>query len=134
MDTLKIINAIRPEPVRGAGCCIALAPSHVSDAEAVEHARTFAALSDPTRIGILALLAAQDVPLCVCEINTAFPLGQPTISHHLKQLREAGLVEWEKRGLWVYYAVNRPRIGQVAAFVGSIRRERESTGNGGARC
>jgi ArsR family transcriptional regulator len=120
MNTSKIIDILRPEPVRGAGCCIDLAPSRVSESQTVEHASVFAALADPTRLGIVALLAAQNVPLCVCEINAAFPLGQPTISHHLKQLRDAGLVEWQKKGLWVYYTVNRSRLGQVAAFVGSI--------------
>lgn len=66
----------------------------------------FRALSDPTRIGILALLAAQDEPLCVCDIVSQFPLGQPTISHHLGILRSSALVEAERRGQWVYYWVN----------------------------
>lgn len=61
------------------------------------------ALADPTRLRMLDLLARQREPLCVCEITARFPLRQPTISHHIRLLREAGLVAGEKRGVWSYY-------------------------------
>jgi len=61
------------------------------------------ALADPTRLRMLDLLARQREPLCVCEITPRFPLRQPTISHHIRLLREAGLVAGEKRGVWSYY-------------------------------
>jgi DNA-binding transcriptional ArsR family regulator len=61
------------------------------------------ALADPTRLRMLDLLAQQPEPLCVCEITPQFPQNQPTISHHLKLLREAGLIQGEKRGVWSYY-------------------------------
>lgn len=120
MNTSKIIELRESPVVRGSGCCINLRPSALSEEAAKEQARIFAALGDPTRLGILALLSAQTEPLCVCEIVTAFPLGQSTISHHLKLLRDAGLLLSVKRGLWVYYAPNRERLDYVAALVQAI--------------
>jgi ArsR family transcriptional regulator len=61
------------------------------------------ALGDPTRLRMLDLLVQQPEPLCVCDITSQFPQNQPTISHHLRLLREAGLVDCEKRGIWGYY-------------------------------
>ncbi|MGZ3639895.1 MAG: ArsR/SmtB family transcription factor, partial [Ktedonobacterales bacterium] len=61
------------------------------------------ALADPTRLRMLDLLAQQTEPLCVCEITAEFDLRQPTISHHIRILREAGLIAGEKRGVWSYY-------------------------------
>jgi ArsR family transcriptional regulator len=61
------------------------------------------ALADPTRLRMLELLARNDAPICVCEITPQFELHQPTISHHLRLLREAGLVDCERRGVWAYY-------------------------------
>jgi DNA-binding transcriptional ArsR family regulator len=61
------------------------------------------ALADPTRLRMLDLLADRPRPLCVCDITRQFPQNQPTISHHLRILREAGLVDCEKRGVWAYY-------------------------------
>ena len=61
------------------------------------------ALADPTRLRMLDLLMGQSQPLCVCDITAQFDLHQPTISHHLRILREAGLINGEKRGVWSYY-------------------------------
>jgi len=61
------------------------------------------ALGDPTRLAIMDLLTQQDDPLCVCDITPRFPQNQPTISHHLRLLREAGLIDTEKQGVWSYY-------------------------------
>ena len=61
------------------------------------------ALADPTRLRMLALLAEHSAPLCVCEITPRFELHQPTISHHLRLLRQAGLADCERRGVWAYY-------------------------------
>jgi ArsR family transcriptional regulator len=72
--------------------------------EAARHqlAARFKALADPTRVAIVNRLAAAD-EVCVCDLNAAFELSQPTISHHLKILREAGLVDSTRRGTWAYY-------------------------------
>ena len=64
------------------------------------------ALGEPTRLEMLRLIAAQHTPLCVCDLVERFPLQQPTISHHLKVLREAQLVTVSRQGKWAYYAVN----------------------------
>ncbi|HZS01957.1 MAG TPA: metalloregulator ArsR/SmtB family transcription factor [Chloroflexota bacterium] len=64
------------------------------------------ALGEPTRLEIYRLIAAQDAPLCVCDVVARFPLQQPTISHHLRVLREAELVTVSRRGKWAYYAPN----------------------------
>ncbi len=71
--------------------------------EAGELADLLKALADPTRLRMLALLAQRNAPLCVCEITERFPQNQPTISHHLRILREAGLAACEKRGVWAYH-------------------------------
>ena len=72
-----------------------------------EYAEWFKALADPTRIRILNLLARNPEPVCVCDIVDHFELGQPTISHHLKILRETCFVQTERRGTFIYYSINR---------------------------
>jgi ArsR family transcriptional regulator len=64
------------------------------------------ALSDANRLEILRLLAAQGGPVCACDIVDSFDLGQPTVSHHLKTLKSAGLLQSEKRGLWMFYRLS----------------------------
>lgn len=80
----------------------------------------FKALADETRLEIVGLLAAQGKELCVCEIESHFDLGQSTVSHHLRILRDAGLVSAERRGTWVYYALEREAVQRLAAFVGLV--------------
>src|SRR5436305_8193530 len=88
------------------GCSPIVVPT-INDTEAEEYADWFKALADPTRIRILNLLARNDGPLCVCDIVEHFALGQPTISHHLKILRETCFVTAERRGTFMYYSMNR---------------------------
>jgi ArsR family transcriptional regulator len=71
------------------------------------YAKLFRALGDATRLEMVGLLAASKKELCVCELEAHFDLGQPTVSHHLRILREAGIVSSERRGTWVYYALER---------------------------
>lgn len=66
----------------------------------------FKALGDPTQLDVFRLIVAQEEPLCVCEVVARFNVSQPTISHHLKVLREAGLISVSRRGVWAYYAPN----------------------------
>ena len=100
------------------GCCVP-APVQIPKGT-TEQVKLLAALADSTRLQIVAMLAAQSEKLCVCEIQAHFDLGQPTISHHLKILREAGLVLWEKRGLWVYYSLNRATLEQATAYLNNL--------------
>ncbi|HKB29365.1 MAG TPA: metalloregulator ArsR/SmtB family transcription factor [Streptosporangiaceae bacterium] len=96
-------------PVVSAGCCAPLVTAPVSQAEAAGLARAFKALADPVRLRLLSLIGAhaggRDATqgVCVCELTGAFEVTAPTISHHLKVLREAGLIASERRGTWVYY-------------------------------
>jgi ArsR family transcriptional regulator len=104
---------------RDSACCVPIMPT-VQPETVRSAAQTLAALADPTRLQIVTMLAAQEAPLCVCDITSAFDLGQPTISHHLKVLRDARLVRWEKRGLWVYYAVDAATLGEVSGFISTL--------------
>ena len=94
-------------------CCGPEVPA-LEPAAAEELAARFRALADPTRVAIVNRLA-QAVETCVCDLTAAFDLSQPTISHHLKVLREAGLVESSRRGTWAYYRVVPDAIGALAA-------------------
>ncbi|WP_373281338.1 metalloregulator ArsR/SmtB family transcription factor [Nocardia transvalensis] len=87
--------------------CCATTLSAPLDAEAAAGlAGMFKALADPVRLRVLSLIAARGGgEVCVCELTPAFDLSQPTISHHLKVLREAGLIDSQRRGTWVYYRV-----------------------------
>ena len=77
----------------------------------------FKALGDDTRLAILGFIATAGDALCVCEIEDHVKdLSQPTISHHLRQLREAGLVTAERRGTWIYYALDKTARGRLATF------------------
>ena len=66
----------------------------------------FKALSDGTRLDVFRLIAAQDEPICACDIVDRFDVSQPTIAHHLKTLRQAGLITVSRRGIWAYYAID----------------------------
>jgi ArsR family transcriptional regulator, arsenate/arsenite/antimonite-responsive transcriptional repressor len=80
-------------------------------------AARFKALADPTRVAIVNSLASAE-EVCVCELNASFDLSQPTISHHLKILREAGLVEASRRGTWAYYRLVPEAIEQLRGALG----------------
>lgn len=80
----------------------------------------FKAISDPARLRMLSLIAShENRESCVCDISPAFELSQPTISHHLKVLREAGLLDCERRGTWVYYRVVPSALAQLSAVLSS---------------
>lgn len=102
-----------------AGFCPAPAGTKLARGRAEEYAGWFKALADPTRIRILNLLAANRDPVCVCHIVEHFPVGQPTISHHLKILRDTRFVIAERRGTFIYYRVNRKCL---AEFPSAARR------------
>lgn len=94
-----------PRPVRVKGCSQGVAPP-LPEARADELASIHRALGDPTRIQIVHILAAAADPVCVCDFTAAFDLGQPTISHHLAKLREAGIVTSFRRGIWAFYQLD----------------------------
>jgi ArsR family transcriptional regulator, arsenate/arsenite/antimonite-responsive transcriptional repressor len=81
----------------------------------------FHALADPTRLEIFRLIAAQPAPICVCDIVDRFDVTQPTISHHLKVLREAGLVSVSRRGVWAYYAADPHGIARLGRAIETLQ-------------
>jgi ArsR family transcriptional regulator, arsenate/arsenite/antimonite-responsive transcriptional repressor len=85
--------------------------------EAVELAGVFKALGDPVRLRLLSMIAAQPGEVYVCELTPAFSVSQPTISHHLKLLRQAGLIDCERRGTWVYYWLVPRTTDRLAALL-----------------
>jgi ArsR family transcriptional regulator len=90
----------------------------LSPAGAAEMARAFKVLGDPVRLRVLSLIAARKGgQVCVCEITDAFELTGPTISYHLRVLREAGLVDCQRRGTWVYYWVVPGKLGRLSQFL-----------------
>jgi ArsR family transcriptional regulator len=97
-------------------CCPPLLHGDLTQGDAEELAATLKALADPVRLRILSLIAAQpESEACVCHITSPSGLSQPTMSHHLKLLHGAGLLEREKRGAWVYYRIVPARLEAVRA-------------------
>ncbi len=98
-----------------------MAEPGLTDDEADTTARLFKALADPHRVRIVNRLATSDDPVCGCDLEEPLGLSQPTVSFHLKKLLEAGLLDREKRGIWVYWSLNRDataRLGGVLRFEG----------------
>ena len=107
-------------PVAVAGCSPLLhEPISAAGAESV--APLLKALAKPARLRLLSLVAAHaGGEACVCELNEAFDLSQPTISHHLRVLHEAGLIDRSKRGVWVYYKVRSETLSDLANLLGGV--------------
>ncbi len=100
------------------GCCLALAVSALDDQQSARLAVMFKALADPVRLRLLSLVASHPGgQACVCDISATFDVSQPTISHHLKVLRSAGLLDCERRGTWVYYWVIPSALQQLSSVL-----------------
>jgi ArsR family transcriptional regulator len=98
-----------------AACCTPLGTPSLSDDQAQATAQLFKALADPHRVKILNMLATSPEPVCVCEFIGPLGLSQPTVSHHLKRLVQAGLLDREQRGTWAYYSLRHDALGDLAA-------------------
>ena len=96
-------------------CCAPLGTRGLDDEEAWATAELFKALGDPARVRIVNVLATSGEPVCACELYEPLGLSQPTVSHHLKKLTEAGLVEREQRGRWAYFSLKRDAVEKLAA-------------------
>jgi ArsR family transcriptional regulator, arsenate/arsenite/antimonite-responsive transcriptional repressor len=96
-------------------CCAPLAAPLLDEEEAAATAELFRALGDPARVRIVNVLATTDEPVCVCELIEPLGLSQPTVSHHLKKLLDAGLLEREQRGKWAYFSLSRDAVEKLAA-------------------
>jgi ArsR family transcriptional regulator len=121
----RLMNA----KTRPGNCCAPVViPMPLAIERQGELVAAFKALSDPSRFDIFRLVAAQEEAICVCDIVDRFELTQPTISHHLKVLREAGLIQVSRRGVWAYYAVDarglallRGAFGELAPVEAALR-------------
>ncbi|MEU8270064.1 metalloregulator ArsR/SmtB family transcription factor [Sphaerisporangium sp. NPDC049002] len=103
----------------GQACCAPLVCEPLSGTEAAELAPLFKAIADPVRLRLLSLIACHEGgEACVCDLTGAFDLTGPTISHHLKVLRQAGLIDCERRGTWVYYWANPGVLERLSAILG----------------
>jgi len=99
-------------------CCPGLVAAPLDDDQAAELARLFKALGDPVRLRLLSMIAsAGGGEVCVCDLSGEFHLTGPTISHHLKVLREAGLVDSDRRGTWVYYRLIPAGLAVLSALL-----------------
>jgi ArsR family transcriptional regulator len=110
---------LAPKQKRPAGepCCEPVAYPDVERLEAERMARVAKALGDPIRLQLVDVLRKHAGKVCVCELVPLFELSQPTVSHHLKVLRDAGIVGSERRGLWAYYYVNPASIQELSAWL-----------------
>ena len=107
------------DPAGAAPCCPPLSAEPLSAEQAELVAPQLKALADPVRLRLMSLIATHPGgEACVCDLNDAFDLTQPTISHHLKVLHEAGLLDREKRGVWVYYRARTQALASLAALIG----------------
>ena len=96
-------------------CCVPLGASALGEEEALATADLFKALGDPARVRIVNLLATHGGTLCACDLYEPLGLSQPTVSHHLRKLTDAGLLEREQRGKWAYFSLNRAAVEKLAS-------------------
>jgi ArsR family transcriptional regulator len=108
---------MRDLPLLDTECCSPLVREPIDAEQAGELSRVFKALAEPVRLRLLSLIGAHaGAEACVCDLTEAFDLTQPTISHHLKVLREAGLIDSERRGTWVYYRVRPEALDRLGSL------------------
>jgi len=105
-------------------CCAPLGAQTLSEEEAEASAALFAALGEPARVRIVNFVATSDDPVCACHLIEPLGLSQPTVSHHLKRLVDAGLLERERRGKWAYFSLT-PNAGARLAGLVDLTREEE---------
>ncbi|QZN85909.1 metalloregulator ArsR/SmtB family transcription factor [Cellulomonas sp. C5510] len=112
---------VAPSPAARAGACCTPVTGATMDAEDAERtARTLKALADPARLRLLSILAAHEGgEACVCDLTEPVGLSQPTVSHHLKVLTEAGFVTREKRGVWAYYTLVPEAVADLGSHLGA---------------
>jgi len=107
------------DPAETAACCSPLSVQALSMQEAEQVAPLLKALADPVRLRLMSLVASHPGgEVCACDLGGEFDLSQPTISHHLKVLHDAGLVDRDKRGVWVYYRARTDALLNLSALIG----------------
>jgi ArsR family transcriptional regulator len=107
------------DPAGTTACCPPLSREPLSRDQAAQVAPLLKALADPVRLRLMSLIASHPgCEACVCDLNAAFDLSQPTISHHLKVLHEAGLLARDKRGVWAYYRARTEALASLGTLIG----------------
>ena len=113
-----LVTATSPIPTAAGVCCAPLVRAPLSAEDAVAVTATLKAIADPARLRLLSLVAAHEGgEACVCDLIEPLGLSQPTVSHHLKKLTEAGLLEREQRGRWAYFSLRPDAVETLAAVV-----------------
>ncbi len=115
--TVDLELAPKQKRPSGEPCCEPVVYPDVERQQAERMAAIAKALGDPVRVQLVDVLAKHAGKVCVCELVPLFDIGQPTLSHHLKVLREAGLVDSERRGLWAYYYVLPDALKELSAWL-----------------
>ncbi|SDT10704.1 transcriptional regulator, ArsR family [Friedmanniella luteola] len=111
-------NSAVLSPVEAVACCSPLSREPISQSRAEQIAPLLKALADPVRLRLLSIVASHEGgEACVCDLTDCFALSQPTISHHLKVLHDAGLLDREKRATWVYYRARPAALTDLAALI-----------------
>ena len=114
-------SLIELTPVETVACCSPLVQEPLSANQAEKVAPLLKALADPVRLRMMSLIAScAGQEACVCDLNDAFDLSQPTISHHLKVLHDVGLLDRSKRGVWVFYKAKPEALADLAALLGGV--------------
>jgi ArsR family transcriptional regulator, arsenate/arsenite/antimonite-responsive transcriptional repressor len=107
------------DPAGAVACCPPLSAQPLTASQAEQIAPMLKALADPVRLRLMSLVASHEGgEACICNLNDAFDLSQPTISHHMKVLHDAGLVDRDKRGVWVYYRARPQALASLGALIG----------------
>jgi ArsR family transcriptional regulator len=106
-------------PADTAACCSPLSAQPLTAEQAEQVVPLLKALADPVRLRLMSLVASHEGgEACICDLNDAFDLSQPTISHHMKVLHDAGLVDRDKRGVWVYYRARPQALASLGTLIG----------------
>ena len=113
----RTMPTTKRRPISIAACCPSVLDAPLKERDAQQLATAFAALSDPVRLRLISLIAAEG-EMCACDLVEPVGKSQPTVSHHLKILHEAGLVERDKRGTWMWYRVVPARLNQLREVLG----------------
>lgn len=115
MDKTTVLQV--QERKRGTRCCEGAVKLRLTAEAAEQLSKDLQILAHPIRLQILGILSRNEGPVCVCDLEAALPVKQPTISHHLKLLRDAGLVDCDPHGLWAYYFVKREVLAELRARI-----------------
>jgi ArsR family transcriptional regulator len=115
--SLDLELAPKQKRPKGEACCEPVVYPEIERAEAERMATVAKALGDPVRMQLVDVLKKHAGKVCVCELVPLFDLSQPTVSHHLKKLRDAGIVGSERRGLWAYYYVEPQALEELSTWL-----------------